>query len=223
MRTSILLLLLLLTACSPSPVAEEKAEATPQLLPVYIAPAAEERIPQLYRCAERTQVGLVQRTPSLRDARIALRVGAGDDKIAYPIGEVEIGLFANADNPVEALSREEALALYTGKIGNWAEVGGDDAPVRLWVYDQDDDLQHAFNESVLGQNPLSTLARQAPNPRAMRDAIANDAHALGILPKSQADSRLRPLYSLENLPVLVILQEEPQENLLSLIICLQEK
>jgi hypothetical protein len=222
MRKLFVLLLLFLTACTPTPAAEN-AETTPQLISVYIAPSLEELLPQIYRCAEQTQIGLVRRTPSIAEAQISLRIGARNEENAYQIGEVTLAVIGNAQNPVQNLSEDEVIALYTGKTTNWATLGGDDAPVRLWVYNQEDDLQRAFNTALLTTAPLSTLARQAQSPREMREAIANDTAALGILIRSQTDERINPLYSLGKFPVLAVLQEKPQESTISFLICLQEK
>lgn len=40
-----------------------------------------------------------------------------------------IGVIVNPDNPVEDLSIEQVGEIYTGKITNWKEVGGSDAPI----------------------------------------------------------------------------------------------
>ncbi len=222
LRAALPLLLLLLTACSPVTTAKEKEEI-PRQISVYVAPSAEERLPQIYTCAEKTQIGLVRRDPNPVSAQVSLRVGSQHNGIAYKIGELSVSVVGNAKNPAKNLSRDDILALYAGKITNWAELGGNDTPVHLWVYASEDDLQTAFTETVLGKNPLSSLARQAQNPRGMREEIAADTAALGLLPVSLTDARLRPLYSPESFPLLVFLQKNAQDTLIPLLTCLQEE
>jgi len=129
----------------------------------------------------------------------------------------------NIANSIEELSQEQISAVYAGRIRNWAELGGEDAEINLWVYGQDDDLQHAFNEIILESNILSSTARQAQIQAVMREEIAKDTYALGIITQAQADENLRVLYSLGSFPVLAIPREEPQGKIFSLLSCLQGK
>jgi phosphate transport system substrate-binding protein len=38
-------------------------------------------------------------------------------------------LIVHKDNPVKSLSSKQVVGIYTGKITNWKEVGGNDAPI----------------------------------------------------------------------------------------------
>jgi phosphate transport system substrate-binding protein len=38
-------------------------------------------------------------------------------------------VYVNADNPVKELSLEQLEKIFTGKIKNWQEVGGPNAPI----------------------------------------------------------------------------------------------
>ena len=223
MRRFLPLILIFLTACTPQPSLD--VEATPQHLTLYIAPATEKWIPLVYDCADRTQIGLVSRTQDIDAADISLRLIAPKDAQMpiYQIGEVELLVAGNAANLISALTRDQIVAIFEGKIRNWAEIGGDNAEFQLWVYAQNDDLQVIFNETLLGGNLSSSLARQAQNQDEMRREIAKDTHALGIISRVQAEENLRVLYSLGHFPVLAILKEAPQGNLFSLLACLQEE
>ena len=221
MKKRLILLFFFLTACTPTP-APVDVEATPQLISVYISPSAETWIPLIYTCADRTQIELVSRTPDIASADISLQIGE-TDKLAYQIGKVELVVAGNTTNPVEKLSQIEITKIYTGRIRNWAALGGEDAEINLWVYGQDDDIQGAFNEKMLETVILSSMAQQAQNPEVMRREIAQDADAIGIITQSQADAHLRILYSLGKFPVLAIPREEPQGNIFSLLSCLQRE
>jgi phosphate transport system substrate-binding protein len=45
------------------------------------------------------------------------------------IGYDAIAVFVHADNPVQNLSKEQLKGIFTGKIKNWKEVGGNNAPI----------------------------------------------------------------------------------------------
>lgn len=48
-----------------------------------------------------------------------------------PIARDGIAAVVHRDNPVPGLSRQQLAAIYSGKIGNWREVGGADAPIHV--------------------------------------------------------------------------------------------
>ena len=40
-----------------------------------------------------------------------------------------VGIIVNADNPVERLTRDQVIGIYTGRIANWKELGGFDMDI----------------------------------------------------------------------------------------------
>jgi phosphate transport system substrate-binding protein len=54
-----------------------------------------------------------------------------DDLVPVKIGMDGIAVIVNAKNPVSAITKEQVQDIYTGKISNWKEVGGPDAPIML--------------------------------------------------------------------------------------------
>lgn len=53
------------------------------------------------------------------------------DLTAYPIALDGVSMILHADNPVAALSEEQIVAIYTGRISNWNEVGGTPGPITV--------------------------------------------------------------------------------------------
>ncbi len=53
------------------------------------------------------------------------------DLIAHTIGYDGIAIIVNRDNPVNSLTSEQVIALYTGKIRNWKSLGGRDVRAKL--------------------------------------------------------------------------------------------
>ena len=53
----------------------------------------------------------------------------GEELLMQPITRDALVFLVNADNPVTSLSQEEAVGIYSGKITNWSEVGGEDRPI----------------------------------------------------------------------------------------------
>lgn len=53
------------------------------------------------------------------------------DLVAITIARDGVGVIVHADNPVRSLSNEQIVAIYTGKIQNWDEAGGNDSPITV--------------------------------------------------------------------------------------------
>lgn len=60
----------------------------------------------------------------------ALKTEEGD-LAADTIAHDGIAMIVQRDNPVAALTREQIIAIYTGRVHNWKEVGGADAPITV--------------------------------------------------------------------------------------------
>lgn len=53
------------------------------------------------------------------------------DLYAFAIARDGVCLIVHRDNPVQALTDEQVVAIYTGKVENWSDVGGNDAPITV--------------------------------------------------------------------------------------------
>ncbi|MDO8270634.1 MAG: phosphate ABC transporter substrate-binding protein [Gammaproteobacteria bacterium] len=60
----------------------------------------------------------------------ALNADEGD-LTAYPIALDGVAMILHRDNPLPALSEEQIVAIYTGQVTNWREIGGADAPITV--------------------------------------------------------------------------------------------
>ena len=53
------------------------------------------------------------------------------DLHAFPVARDGVGIILHKDNPVQSLTDEQVIAIYTGKITNWKDVGGKDAAITV--------------------------------------------------------------------------------------------
>lgn len=53
------------------------------------------------------------------------------DLHAFPVARDGVGIILHKDNPVQALTDEQVVAIYTGKITKWKDVGGKDASITV--------------------------------------------------------------------------------------------
>ncbi|MBI5295853.1 MAG: hypothetical protein HY869_10280 [Chloroflexi bacterium] len=207
-RTLAVLLLLVGVSCAPTPT----PVASPTLLSVFVTPDSRPWLDEAFACAADVNVAL-NVVPDMQQADFSLRLGepVALTSPAFQIGSEEILVAVFRESPLEDLSLEQARALFAG----------DDPSVQVWVYASGGELQGLFDQLVMAGRPVTSFARVAPNPQVMAEAL-NAPGAVGILPGDWVNSNLRSIYSLGSVPVLAIMEVEPQGALKDLIACLQK-
>ncbi|MGQ9834195.1 MAG: substrate-binding domain-containing protein [Candidatus Villigracilaceae bacterium] len=225
-----LLALTCLTACNPA-----TPTVTPQVISVHYTFSTRPKLADLYDCAAGlpgTVLQTEERNGSFLDplsADLILRLGAPPrlDTPAYALGADELVFIIHPSNPIVSLTSEQVTGLFSGRIRNWSQVGGADAPVEIWGYPEGEDIQQVLQADFLDNAPLTPLARLASGPEEMSASVASHPAAIGFLPGGLLSGSVRPV-TLEGrtnplLPTLAIVREEPQGKLRALLACLQEK
>lgn len=72
-------------------------------------------------------------------------VGIGRDGFVFVV---------NQDNPVDSLTLDEIVKIYTGQITNWKEVGGEDEPIIAYQREQNSGSQNLMEKMVMKGTPL---------------------------------------------------------------------
>jgi phosphate transport system substrate-binding protein len=77
--------------------------------------------------------GVADARQGLADIGMVSRAMKDDEKdlLAFPVARDGVGIILHKENPVQALTDEHIIAIYTGKITNWKEVGGNDATITV--------------------------------------------------------------------------------------------
>ncbi|MBQ8598582.1 MAG: substrate-binding domain-containing protein [Oscillospiraceae bacterium] len=99
-----------------------------------------------------------------------------------PIAKEGFVFVVNADNPVNSLTQQQLKDIYSGKITNWSEVGGNDQPIIAYQRNRDSGSQN-YMTAFMGATPLMDApTEQRPATMAgLMDVIAvNDYGAQSI-------------------------------------------
>lgn len=76
-----------------------------------------------------------------------------------PIGKEAFVFFVNHKNPVNELSNEQIRQIYSGKITNWQQVGGQDDAIRAFQRPENSGSQTAL-QKIMGDTPLMVASRE---------------------------------------------------------------
>ena len=101
-----------------------------------------------------------------------------------PLGRDALVFIVNEDNPVQSLTRQQLVDIYTGKITNWSEVGGNDQPIQALQRPEASGSQSLFMKLLMtDEEPMDAPTEYRPS--AMGDLIEilaeynNSADAIG--------------------------------------------
>ncbi|MFH0729473.1 MAG: PstS family phosphate ABC transporter substrate-binding protein [Pseudomonadota bacterium] len=76
----------------------------------------------------------------------------GIDPVEFTVARDAIAVVVNPHNPVKHLTLQNISNIYTGKITNWKEVGGDDRPIVLLSRESNSGTYVYFLECVIRMN-----------------------------------------------------------------------
>lgn len=101
---------------------------------------------------------------------------------AHAIGYYGVAVIVNSANPLQGLKHEQVCDLFTGAARSWQEVGGPEAPVRLFIRDPSSGTYLGFQELAMERKPYAGSATPLPDYGAIVDAVAADPNAIGYAP-----------------------------------------
>ncbi len=241
-RISYYLAILLLFGCRPTEAQPVSATSfpTPQAVRVAISIAARPAEGALHACAETIpELALIlhevpEQNQELNTFDLTLRLGEPPETGIFqaPLANEQIILIAQKDIPIVGLSQDDIQLLFSGEARTWGEFFGPQASfntgVILYGYTPSDPLRQLF-ESATFNSPGALPAQLflAPDPAAMREAVAEIPGAIGYLPRAWLNDSVTEIPLPENLetalsvPLLLAAVKPPSGAADALVRCLQ--
>ncbi len=132
--------------------------------------------------ASRADIGMASRPAKPGEVRSL----ADHGPVQHPDNEYVIGLdgiavITHPANPVGRLSKQALRAIFTGEANDWAQVGGQPGPIRLYARDDKSGTYDTFRTLVLGKAPLSPLANRYESNEHLSDDVSADPQGIGFV------------------------------------------
>ena len=146
------------------------------------------------------------------DAELRMAEGQGVALVTKPVCYDAFVFITYKDNPVDSLTLDQIRDIYSGKITNWKEVGGEDIPIVAYQREKDSDCQRAMINLVMKDTPMIP-------PESFR-AISNAGYEADIVTEFRPDKasigyayryHIDNLYKGENIKILKINGVSPDE------------
>jgi phosphate transport system substrate-binding protein len=97
----------------------------------------------------------------------------------YKVAIDGLSVYANKDNPVKELDLDQLKGIFTGKITNWKEVGGEDAPITVYSRENSSGTYEFFKEHVLKGSDFVATAQTMAGTAALLQAVEKDKNGIG--------------------------------------------
>lgn len=125
-------------------------------------------------------VDLAQSSRPMKDAEKAdVKSKRGSDVAETPVALDAVGVFVHNANPVKQLSIEQLAGMFTGKLKNWKEVGGANAPIVLYGRENSSGTYDYFREHVLDRKDFASAVQTLQGTAAVINAISKDKNGVG--------------------------------------------
>jgi phosphate transport system substrate-binding protein len=104
-----------------------------------------------------------------------------------------LAVILHPSNKVTQLTREQLEAIYTGKITNWKEVGGDDMPIVLYSRETSSGTYEFFREHVLNKKNFAPSALLMPATGAIVQSVSQTKGAIGYVGLAYLESDIKAI------------------------------
>jgi phosphate transport system substrate-binding protein len=104
-----------------------------------------------------------------------------------------LAVIVNPANKVTQLTREQLEGIYTGKIKNWKEVGGDDLQIVVYSRESSSGTYEFFKEHVLNNKNYASSVLSMPATGAIVQSISQTKGAIGYVGLAYVEKEVRTL------------------------------
>ena len=111
----------------------------------------------------------------------------------FPFAIDGVALVVNPANNVSDITAQQAADIYNGKITNWKELGGTDAPITLYTREDGSGTREVFVERALNKGSIVQSANVVNSNGAMKTAVAQDKQSIGYVGIGHVDKNVKAL------------------------------
>lgn len=112
---------------------------------------------------------------------------------AVTIARDAIAIIVHPLNPIENLSLEQIRNVFSGKIGNWKDLGGTNHPIDVVTREEGSGTRESFQKFVMGKEDISLGALVQDSNGAVRQVISNDPSAIGYMSLGLVNNQVRAI------------------------------
>jgi phosphate transport system substrate-binding protein len=116
-------------------------------------------------------VDIANASRAMKEDEIEEARAKGIEPVEHVVAIDALAIITNLDNPVSELTIQQLSDMYTGRITNWKDVGGNDAPIILLSRETNSGTHVYFLEEVVRQGDSENTDIFAPNTLLMPSSV----------------------------------------------------
>jgi len=149
--------------------------------------------------------------------KAGLAVKEASAYVAYIPATEKAMIVVNAANRVKALSKEQLKDIFTGRILNWKEVGGDDAPILVVWPSVSSGALIVFRSRIMDDAPTTKAVYDVESMGDTPDAVAATPEAIGIVTAAKEPNGTKEVAPAIERPLSLVYKGIPSPDLQKLL------
>ena len=136
---------------------------------------------------------------NIKEKEVALAKQKGINPFEIKVALDGLAVVVNPKNPVSKLTMEQLADIFTGKISNWKEVGGEDKKIVILSREVNSGTHVYFKEHILrkgdpaGKEEFAPGALLLPSSQAIADEVAGNTSAIGYYGMGYISAKQKPV------------------------------
>ncbi|MDR1379342.1 MAG: phosphate ABC transporter substrate-binding protein PstS family protein [Synergistaceae bacterium] len=99
----------------------------------------------------------------------------------FPFAIDGVAVTVNPANPVKEMTSAQVSDIYSSKITDWKELGGEAGKINVYGREDGSGTRETFTEKILGETELAPSVNVVASNGAMKTAVAQDKRAIGYV------------------------------------------
>ena len=99
--------------------------------------------------------------------------------VEIPVAKDGLSVYVNISNPVNELTMDQVKQIFTGKVTNWKDVGGQDSKIIPYSRENSSGTYVFFKEHVLQNADFTARAQNMPGTAAVVNAVGKERYSIG--------------------------------------------
>ena len=129
----------------------------------------------------------------IKDSELDKAVANGKSLKAHVIAMDGIAVIVHPSNKISALTRKQVKDIYTGKISNWSQLGGNNEKIVVISRDTSSGTFEAFGELVLDKQKVRPDAIMQASNQAVASTVARTPGSIGYVGLGYVSSSVKAL------------------------------
>lgn len=129
----------------------------------------------------------------IKDKEVKAAVEKGSYPVPFAVALDALLPVVHPSNPIETLTSDQLHDIYTGKISNWKDVGGEDKPIAVVGRDTSSGTYETWEEKILHKDRVTPRAMVVASNGAMVQTVGKNPLAVGYIGIGYLSNSVKPL------------------------------